>query len=101
MLGKTFYLSSRYHACNSSDENYSEKPTKVYVCSPLSFWYHTSILKIKFHLKCNSQSGLSAFHIFMIKCKKANVYMGGRGSVQMPLKKTAAGISGFQIQLYG
>lgn len=36
----------------------------------------------------------------MIKCKKAYVYMGGRGSVQMPLKKTAAGISGFQIQLY-
>uniref|UniRef100_A0A8C6YYC9 MAX dimerization protein MGA n=1 Tax=Nothoprocta perdicaria TaxID=30464 RepID=A0A8C6YYC9_NOTPE len=27
----------KYHARNSSDEKLSEKPTKVYVCSPLSF----------------------------------------------------------------
>uniref|UniRef100_A0A8D0F409 MAX gene-associated protein n=1 Tax=Strix occidentalis caurina TaxID=311401 RepID=A0A8D0F409_STROC len=28
----------KYHARNSSDEKLSEKSTKVYVCSPLSFW---------------------------------------------------------------
>uniref|UniRef100_A0A8C3KF74 MAX gene-associated protein n=1 Tax=Calidris pygmaea TaxID=425635 RepID=A0A8C3KF74_9CHAR len=31
----------KYHARNSSDEKLSEKPTKVYVCSPLSFWLKT------------------------------------------------------------
>lgn len=78
-LGKTFYLSSRYHARNSSDEKLSEKPTKVYVCSPISFWYHTSILKINFHLKGNSYCTISTFHIFMMKCKKPNVWGAWEG----------------------